>query len=87
MNKKTIFYGLLAVGGILAYYAWKQNSLSVKQNSTSITSGTFVDDVPVNPKILGVKADGVKEMYLGVKDSVSQIIEPFVQKEKANQLT
>ena len=24
MNKKTMFYGLLALGGVFAYYAWKR---------------------------------------------------------------
>lgn len=77
MNKNTIIYGLLALGGVLAYYSWKLNSLSVKQNSTSVALGTFADDVPVNPKVLGIEKED-KGLNLGIKNSVSQIIEPFV---------
>jgi hypothetical protein len=78
MNKNIMLYGLLALGGILVYYSWKKNALSGKKNANSTKSGTFVDDVPVNPKVLGVKEEGSEGFNLGIKDSISQIIEPFV---------
>ncbi len=93
MNKNTMFYGLLAVGGVLAYYAWKQHSLSMKQSSEnattplSQTSGVFVDDVPVDPSVLGFQTGGIKAPLASIKDSVSQIVEPFIGTKKQTVLT
>jgi hypothetical protein len=97
MNKNLMFYGLVALGGVLAYYAWKKHSLSAKQNSESTTtplshtSGVFVDDVPVDPSMLGIKTGGIKENFTSafdtVKTSVSQIIEPIVGTSKSTQLS
>jgi hypothetical protein len=76
-------YGLLAVGGILAYYSWKEYSLRAKkssQNTTtplSQTSGVFVDDVPVNPSMFDIQVGGKNSPFQNIKNSVSQIIEPF----------
>ena len=93
MNKNTMFYGLLAVGGILAYYAWKQHSLSMKQSSEnattplSHTSGVFADDVPVDPSVLGFQTGGIKAPLASIKESVSQIIEPLIGTPKQTVLT
>jgi hypothetical protein len=95
MNNKTMVYGLLALGGVLAYYAWKKNSLSAEQSlkgtSTtplSHTSGIFVDDVPVNPSVLGIpKPTSSTNLVKNVKDTVSSIVEPFIGKKKQTQLT
>lgn len=85
MNNKTLFYGLLAIGGVFAYYAWKKNSLYSKQKSQmsntttplSHTSGVFVDDVPVDPKILGINT-APESFISNIKNSVSNIIEPLI---------
>ena len=97
MNKNLMFYGLIALGGVLAYYAWKKHSLSAEKNSesattpTSHTSGIFVDDVPVDPSVLGIKTGGIKENFTSafdtVKTSVSQIIEPIIGTSKSTQLS
>ena len=95
MNKNTMFYGLLAVGGVLAYYAWKQHSLSTEQNSESgtttplsHTSGIFVDDVPVSPSVLGIPASSTPIGLVDtLKNKVSQIVEPFISTQKQNELT
>ena len=94
MNNKTMFYGLLAVGGVLAYYAWKQHSLSMKQSSEnattplSQTSGVFVDDVPVSQELADVLqgTGGIKPIK-SIKDTVSQIVEPFIGTKKQTVLT
>lgn len=92
MNKNTIFYGFLAVGSIFAYYAWKQHILSSKETSErettplSHTSGIFVDDVPVNPKVLGFNEEP-KTFVENVKNTVSKIIEPIIGTVKQNKLT
>jgi len=94
MNNKTMVYGLLALGGILAYYAWKKHSLTVQKNSESTTtplshtSGVFVDDVPVSPSVLGIpKPTASTNLVKDVKDKVSSIVEPFIGKKKQTQLT
>lgn len=93
MNKNTMFYGLLAVGGILAYYSWEEYSLKAKKSTQNITTplsktlGIFVDDVSVNPSILGIQSGGKKFPFQNIKNSVSQIIEPFISTQKQNQLT
>ena len=95
MNNKTMFYGLLALGGVLAYYAWKKNSLSAEQSlkgtSTtplSHTSGIFVDDVPVSPSVLGIPASTTSTNFVEkVKNKVSSIVEPIIGTQKQTQLT
>lgn len=97
MNKNLMFYGLIALGGVLAYYAWKKHILSAEKNSESATtplshtSGIFVDDVPVDPSVLGIKTGGIKENFTSafdtVKTSVSQIIEPIIGTSKSTQLS
>lgn len=75
MSKNTMFYGLLAVGGLLAYYAWKKNSEKNKALKTS-TSGTFVDDVSVlESKPITTTAT---ELVEDLKKSVSIISEPII---------
>ena len=93
MNNKTMFYGLLIAGGVLAYYAWKKNSLSASQNaqkgrtrSMSATSGVFIDDVPVDPSLFGLKTNEGDSPFQKVKDAVSQIVEPFIGTKKQNEL-
>lgn len=92
MNKSTMIYGLLAVGGILAYHGWKEYDLRAKKNTQNTTvslsqnSGVFIDDVPVNPSILGIQLDGKKSPFESIKNSVSQIVEPFISTQKQNQL-
>ena len=77
MSKNTMFYGLLAVGGLLAYYAWKKNSEKNKALKTS-TSGTFVDDVSVlESKPVTTTAS---ELVEDLKKSVSIISEPIIKK-------
>ncbi len=77
MSKNTMFYGLLAVGGLLAYYAWKKNSEKNKALTTS-TSGTFVDDVSVlESKPITTTAS---ELVEDLKKSVSIISEPIIKK-------
>jgi hypothetical protein len=72
-----MFYGLLAVGGLLAYYAWKKNSEKNKALKTS-TSGTFVDDVSVlESKPVTTTAS---ELVEDLKKSVSIISEPIIKK-------
>ena len=95
MNKKTMFYGLLALGGVFAYYAWKQHSLSSEETSEgtsttplSHTSGIFVDDVPVNPSVLGLPASTTSTSFVDkVKNKVSSIVEPLIGTPKQTQLT
>lgn len=92
MNKNLMFYGLIALGGVFGYYAWKQHSLSAEENSENITtplshtSGVFVDDVAISPSALGIKTGGIKQNFTSafdsVKTSVSQIIEPVIGKQK-----
>lgn len=86
MNKKTMFYGLLAVGAVLVYYAWKQRNLSTKDTpenlttttSTSSTTGTFVDDTPVNPSAVGVSTSTAPKSFVAdVKGAISSVTEPF----------
>jgi hypothetical protein len=70
-----MFYGLLAVGGLLAYYAWKKNSEKNKALKTS-TSGTFLDDVSVlESKPITTTAT---ELVEDLKKSVSIISEPII---------
>ena len=92
MNKNTMFYGLLAVGGLLAYYAWKQNKLSTDKASTttplSHTSAIFVDDVPVNPSVLGIPTSTTAmDLVDTLKDKVGSIIEPLISTQKQTKLT
>lgn len=89
-----MFYGLLIAGGILAYYAWKKNSLMVSKNAQkgrtslmSATSGVFVDDVPVDPSLFGLKTSEDNSPFQNVKDAVSQIVEPFIGTQKQTKLT
>jgi hypothetical protein len=94
MNKNTMFYGLIALGGVLAYYAWKQHSLSMKQSSEnattplSHTSGIFADDVPVSQELADVLqgTGGIKPVRT-IKETVSQIIEPLIGTPKQTVLT
>jgi uncharacterized protein YjiK len=77
MSKNTVFYGLLAVGGLIAYYAWKNNKEKNKAINTS-TSGTFVDDVSVlegNPI-----TNTLYQLDDEIKKSVSIISEPIIKK-------
>ena len=82
MNKKTLLYGLIALGGVLVYYAWKEHNLSSKNNSkinnTTPTSstGTFVDDVPVNPEVLGIKSSN-PTLLDSITNTVKSISEPL----------
>jgi hypothetical protein len=94
MNNKTMFYGLLIAGGVLAYYAWMKNSLTASKNAKkgrtslmSATSGVFVDDVPVDPSLFGLKTSEDNSPFQNVKDAVSQIVEPFIGAKKQNELT
>jgi hypothetical protein len=94
MNKNLVLYGLIGLGGVLAYYAWKQNSLSAKANSKntttplSQTSGVFVDDVPIDPSVLGFQTGGIKSPFLSnINNSISQIIEPFIGRQKQPNLS
>jgi hypothetical protein len=75
MSKNTMFYGLLIAGGLLAYYAWKNQSSKSESdtNLASSTSGTFVDDVPVLDG-----TGGSKGTLDTVKNSISQIVEPLI---------
>ena len=76
MSKNTMFYGLLAVGGLLAYYAWKKNSEKNKALKTS-TSGTFVDDVSVlESKPI---TNSLYQLDDEIKKSVSIISEPLIE--------
>ncbi len=92
MKNNTVFYGLLAVGGIFAYYAWKEHSLRAKKNRKntttplSQTSGVFIDDVPINPSVLGIELGRKNLPFENIKNSVSQVIEPFISSKKQNQL-
>ena len=96
MNNKTLFCGLLVVGGIFAYYAWKQHSLSTEETSetpsstpTTSSTGSFVDDVPVNPSLLGITtSSSTPTSFLNkVKSAVSQVVEPFSSSTKQTQST
>jgi hypothetical protein len=81
MNKKTMFYGLIAIGVVLAYYAYKQHKLSLEQKAKdSASTATFVDDVPVNPSVLGV-SDVIppKSFVPDVKGGISSVTEPFTE--------
>lgn len=89
-----MFYGLLIAGGVLAYYAWMKNSLTASKNAQkgrtslmSATSGVFVDDVPVDPSLFGLKASEGNSPFQNVKDAVSQIVEPFIGTQKQTKLT
>ena len=89
MNKNTMLYGLLVAGGLLAYYAWKKNKANTEKTITSptSTSGTFVDDVSVLSETGGIKysTGGLKsenELIKDVKNSVSQIVDPFISEKK-----
>jgi hypothetical protein len=77
MNKNTMFYGLIAVGAVLAYYAYKQHKLSLEQKAKdSASTGTFVDDVPV----LLQNSDTIptRSSTEGTKGQGSAVSEPFV---------
>lgn len=75
MSKNTMFYGLLAVGGLLAYYAWKKNNEKNKAINTS-TSGTFVDDISVlESKPI---TNSLYQLDDEIKKSVSIISEPII---------
>jgi hypothetical protein len=85
MSKNVMFYGLLVAGGLFAYYAFKKNSISTKKNTlTTSTSGTFVDDVSVLQSIGNSKL--VNQLVGDVKNSVSQIVEPFIGTQKKDEL-
>ena len=77
MSKNTMIYGLLIAGGLLAYYAWKNQSsksdTTTNSGLNSSTSGTFVDDVPVLDG-----TGGSKGTLDTVKNSISQIVEPLI---------
>jgi hypothetical protein len=94
MNNKTMFYGLLIAGGVLAYYAWMKNSLTASKNAQkgrtslmSATSGVFVDDVPVDLSLFGLKASEDNSPFQNVKEAVSQIVEPLFGTQKQGELT
>jgi hypothetical protein len=93
MNKNVMVYGLVVVGGILAYYTLKEYNLRAKKNAQnkttplSQTSGIFVDDVPINISVLGIQLESKNSPFENIKNSVSQIIEPFISTQKQNQLT
>lgn len=72
MNNKTLFYGFLIAGGLLAYYAFKKNSEKNITSPTS-TSGTFVDDVSVLSETGGIK--GIKPEKETLLDDVSVLSE------------
>ena len=82
MNKKTLLYGLIALGGVLVYYAWKEHNLSSKNNSKAnditptSSTGTFVDDVPVNPEVLGIKPSN-PSLLDSVTNTVKSLSEPL----------
>lgn len=89
MNKNTIVYGLLIAGGLLAYYAWKNektNAEKAKEEATSLGSGTFVDDVPVSPDVLGIK-NPKKTLIQQVKNKTSSIVEPLIGKKQLTKLS
>jgi len=80
MNKNTMIYGLLIAGGLLAYYAFKKEKATdekAKEEATPSGSGTFVDDVPVSPKVLGIKNPNIS-LIKDLKNKVSQITEPLM---------
>jgi hypothetical protein len=84
MNNKTMLYGLLFAGGLLAFYAWKKNSASkgdATTNTTTASTGTFADDVPVTQS-LGVKKD---TLLNSINNSVSNIVDPFLGNIKESQ--
>lgn len=89
MNKNTIVYGLLIAGGLLAYYAWKNektNAEKAKEEVKSLSSGTFVDDVPVSPDVLGIK-NAKNSLIQEVKNKTSLIVEPLIGKRQSTKLS
>jgi hypothetical protein len=88
-----MIYGSVVVVGALAYYAYKEYSLRAKKNTQnkttplSQTSGVFSDDVPINPSMFDIQVGGKNSTFENIKNSVSQIIEPFISTQKQNQLT
>ncbi len=91
MSKNTMLYGLLIAGGLLAYFAWKKKSAgSSDASQTASTSGTFVDDVPVSQEVadeLIQGTGGIKAPVKSIKDTVSQIVEPFIGTKKQTELS
>jgi hypothetical protein len=84
MNNKTLIYGLLLVGGTLAYFSWKNKK--TKESNSSImpsnNSRTFIDDKPLTDA-----TDFIKDSFKSVKNTTSQIIEPFVNTVNGAQLS
>lgn len=89
MNKNTIVYGLLIAGGLLAYYAWKNekaNADKTKEEATSLSDGKFVDDVPVSPDVLGIK-NAKNSLIKQPKNKTSLIVEPLIGKRQSTKLS
>jgi len=89
MNKNTIVYGLLIAGGLLAYYAFKKekaNAEKAKEEATASGSGTFVDDIPVPAKVLGIR-NPKKGSIQELKNKVSQIAEPLMGTKQLTKLS
>ncbi len=92
MSKNTMLYGLLIAGGLLVYFAWKKKSESLADNSqsTSSTSATFVDDVPVSQEIaneLSQSTGGIQTPVRSIKEAVSQVVEPLIGVKKQAELS
>ena len=96
MNKNTAFYGIVILGGILGYYAWKNHSMIEKEEAQGLTSikkihsdtNTFVDDAPVNPNILGIPSVKKTTPFVEtVKKSLSKITEPFTSNKNKIEIT
>ena len=93
MNNKTVFYGLVALGGVLAYYAWKEYNLSTGATSqtsdssfsapTTNTSGGFIDDVSLLQNSGAVKSS-LASAIDKIKTSASQVVEPLFGKVQAS---
>lgn len=91
MNKNTLLYGLLVASGLLAYFSWKKksaNSVSDSELASDSTSGAFVNDVPVSQEAVDILqgTGGIKAPLNDVKDSSSQIIDPFISETKQAEL-
>jgi len=91
MSKNTMLYGLLIAGGLLAYFAWKKKSVDsevASETASNSSSGTFVDDVPVSQGVVDALGGtgGVKPVKT-IKDTLSQIVEPFIGGEQQTELS